>query len=83
VGIYKPNSVIDSYLSSPLIALGVKRHSQHINSYVLGTALHSGKDFAVSAGLNRVVSARTSRITPGRRYLLPFCEIAHARHLTM
>jgi hypothetical protein len=45
--------------------------------------LHSGKDFAVSAGLNRVVSARTSMVTHDRRYLLPFCEIAHVLHLTM
>lgn len=36
-----------------------------------GTALHSGKDFAVSAGLNRVVSVLTSILTDGRRYLLP------------
>ena len=58
--------------------------------------MHSGKDFVVSAGLNRVVSVRTSRITPDRRYprrsyevgaptvtsgLLPFYEIAHVRHL--
>ena len=49
--------------------------------HVRGTALHSGKDFAVSAGLNRIVSVRTSGITPDRRYLLPFSEIAHVRHL--
>jgi hypothetical protein len=30
----------------------------------VGTALHPSKDFAVSPGLNRLVSARTSRITP-------------------
>ena len=42
------------------------------------TALHSRKDFAVSAGLNRVISVRTSMVTHGRRYLLRFYEIAYA-----
>jgi len=45
--------------------------------------LHSGKNFAVSAGLNRIVSVRISRIAPDRHYLLLFCEIAHVRYLTM
>lgn len=56
-------------------------HLQH--NIQMSTALHSDKDFAptlfrgrspdcsvgtVSAGLNRVISVRTSRIAPGRRY---------------
>src|SRR3989344_307203 len=39
-----------------------------------GTALHAGKDFAVSAGLNRVVSVRTSRLAACGRYPLPVSE---------
>jgi hypothetical protein len=35
-----------------------------------GTILHARKYFAVSAGLNRIVSVRNSSITAGRRYLL-------------
>jgi len=40
-----------------------------------GTALHSGKDFAVSAGLNRVISVRTSILADDRRYLLPLSSL--------
>ncbi len=36
-----------------------------------GTALHTGKDFAVSAELNRIVSVRTSILADGGRYPLP------------
>jgi hypothetical protein len=39
----------------------------------VGTALHRGKDFAVSPSLKRLVSVRTSRIAPCGRYPLPFC----------
>lgn len=43
------------------------------------TALHSRKYFAVSAGLNRIVSVLNSRVTPDRRYLLRFSLEAHVR----
>lgn len=68
---YKPNSVIDSYLSVSPVARRIKRHSSpHLHE--AGTALHSRKYFAVSAGLNRVISVLNSRVTPDRRYLLRF-----------
>jgi len=38
-----------------------------------GTALHRGKDFAVSPELNRFVTVRTSGYYPGGRYPLPCC----------
>src|SRR3989344_4129769 len=34
--------------------------------------LHAGKNLAVAPELNRFVTVRISRVTPGRRYLLPF-----------
>ncbi len=44
VRICKPDSVVDSYLSRSKIALGLKRHFHP----KMDTALHVGKDFAVS-----------------------------------
>src|SRR3989344_3311937 len=52
----KPSSVWNSNLSGPRIAVRLKRHS----AVARGTALHSGKDFAVSPELNRFVTVRTS-----------------------
>lgn len=78
-GIYKPNSVsrrsetIIIYLGplSPMASSGTLDYSS--------AALHSGKDFAVSAGLNRIVSVLTSMVTHDRRYLLPVSLKAHVR----
>jgi hypothetical protein len=61
---------LDSYLSGTKIALGLKRHFPLRLTAPRDTALHSRKYFAVSAGLNRIVSVLNSRVTPDRRYLL-------------
>lgn len=63
-----PPKADGDHLSVAPVARRIKRHSP----IAQGTALHRGKDLAVSAGLNRVVSVRTSWIAPGGRYPLPF-----------
>jgi hypothetical protein len=81
LGIYKPNSVlrreIDIYLGclSPNTSSG----TPHIACALRGTALHSRKNFAVSAGLNRIVSVLISMVTHDRRYLLRVSLEAHVR----
>jgi hypothetical protein len=91
---YKPNSVSaeadDSHLSGIVVTNYLVRLSEHLSeninfqSKVLGTALHSGKDLAVSARCHQRdhlrrgplafasgVSARTSMIAHDGRYPLP------------
>ena len=73
------------YLSSPLIALGVKRATFHksftTNHETSGLLLLSGKSLAVSPptilwwGL---VSVRISGVTADRNYLLPFYPALYA-----
>ncbi len=52
----KPNSVVEDNLSGTTIAGGLERHSL----FAQGTALHPGKDFAVSLPLKGFVTVRTS-----------------------
>lgn len=65
----KPNSVVDDHLSGPHITVKLERRS-----FKEGTALHRDKNLAVSAGLNRVVSVRISRLAADGRYPLPCCS---------
>jgi len=76
------NKIGDSYLSSPDVTVGVKRHSRDSQKRIGARPCIQVRILLVSAGLNRVVSVLISRITPDGDYPLPFCEIAHARHLT-
>lgn len=91
----KPSSVSlgtmptdDDHLSGTVVTDGLERRSRT----GAGTALHRGKDFAVSSSWSprkfiscemsvafaRDVTVRTSRIATDGRYPLPFCDITIA-----
>lgn len=76
-GAYKPNSVSRRKVGVTVIYLGLKLlqgSSDSPGSFgkKLGAILHTRKYFAVSAGLNRVVSVRNSGIAPDGHYPLRF-----------
>ena len=74
---YKPNSVVDSYLSK-----SDDRSSDQaaLANFAIGARpCIQVRILRVSAGLNRVVSVLISRIAPDRRYLLPSRLEAHVR----
>lgn len=84
----KPSSVADDYVSRTRVAARLKR----LSFQKKGTALHEGKGLAVSIphccgphpdkGMSQAfaidVSARTSYLAIGRRYLLPCCAFVRA-----
>lgn len=68
--IYKPDSVIDSYLSRPVIAHRLKRHFHP----KMDTALHVGKDFAVSLlPSDRIIPEGTLSLSALASLLAPLC----------